>query len=83
MSAHDRHLAQFSTGNVHVVCGVCENEWEDTQVSEYGAVWLEAHEDCSECGATGDWLRITDSQYEPDWDSIREERDYERNEPWT
>lgn len=71
MSAHDRYLARHSTEQVTVECQDCGFSWDDTLESEYGASWLTVHEECSRCGCS-DNLDVCPSDYEPDWDSIRD-----------
>lgn len=51
MSAHDAYLAGHSSHPVRIRCE-CGEEWDGTQVSEYGAGWLEPREDCPKCGST-------------------------------
>lgn len=58
MSAHDRYLAGYRSTPVGVTCKQCGNEWDDTYTEEYGAGWLEHHEECPECGASGDDLDL-------------------------
>lgn len=52
MSAHDRYLMAHSKHHVRVECRDCGHAWDDFEVSEYGAAWLESHEDCPSCGST-------------------------------
>jgi hypothetical protein len=52
---------RYSREIVEVVCKRCEANgvetmWLDTLESEYGAQWLNAHEECPVCGADGDEL---------------------------
>lgn len=43
---------RYSKFPVRVVCTDCGEEWDGDSVSEYGAGWLEPHEDCPKCGST-------------------------------
>ena len=58
MSAHDRHLAGFTSVPVRVVCVDCGDEWDGLYVQEYGQGSLEPHEECPKCGSTA--LEATD-----------------------
>jgi predicted Zn-ribbon and HTH transcriptional regulator len=51
VTAHDRHLARYRSYPVRAVCTDCGHEWDDSYREEYGQGWLEAHEQCPECGS--------------------------------
>ena len=81
MSAHDRYLANHDRRPVIVTCGVCSLDWPDTFEEEYGAGWLVIHEECPECGASGEDLRIADDEWEPDYEP-EDFDEYGQYEPW-
>lgn len=52
MSAHDRHLAGFSSSVVEVTCTDCGHRWDDAYESEYGRGELVDHPSCPKCRGT-------------------------------
>jgi hypothetical protein len=52
----------YSIYPVDIVCADCGHEWFGSYATEYGAGWLEPHEECPNCGADGDALSFSDAE---------------------
>jgi endogenous inhibitor of DNA gyrase (YacG/DUF329 family) len=63
LSAHDRHLAQYSCSVMEAECPNCEREFEVLVEREYGQSWC-TPEECPECHTDVDWDSLDD--FEPD-----------------